>query len=835
MPTPAEPSYELRIEDGKVVLYDGDKKVTEATLPGEPNYRVAIENGEIVLYAGSEVLSKAALPANETTLSMGADGYIYVNNVKTDIKVPNIADHIQINDNGTVTLNIDGESVTFFVIDAKPIYGVEFLPSYYTEYGAPAIVFDLYTYSPIDEKNTTDLTIRGDKYLNITKYLPLEGSGVGEFMVNPLASSEDQIVKESFKLLEKDIAVIDTRAGNATGVKYSSLKGGKLSVALDIPEDLASRYINQSANEKRLAAIQFETTGKEIITSEYVAVAAKKNDNTIKIANSNIKPTSAAAHFPTTLAAAKALKAELYGTCDAVVLKAINGETINLKDNVLACAGTGHKAFAAEAYGMYYKFSSDINGGYDIAGTDQQKFCIVTEDGLFTPITYSVEGASAPGRTPIVRIELRDSRNKVDGKDALVAIAFAKVLITDKADEPATPVDEVFPAKSYTLNCEEMSVQTTVEWMNLNIYNKVGVSKEEFYTVYELNQSASTLPKSKDGVEIGELTQIDENDPAYSTDPTTTNMVRFTIGKNEISDAGTYTATAVYTKKVAGFANLADRVTITLTIEVSLPELKSLLRKESYYWEGNAVISRGVNSSDGIQMYTDLNETFRMNDYLGQYAQDIRPDSYYFKIKQGETDGVLDPNNASGSRVVLTTDLKDGQSVDVDVEFYVVYDNCLELKAEDFNVRFTNPAKFDIVWTGKKLAMQDLIEGDALDVAKSFKIIHTGTGEVLYENGAVTILGKAILGDNPQVTFTKGTSTPAGYENNFTLTNTTLAWSHTEGNFVADGKPVTCNIDIKLVFGNETVGTSVTNAAQCTITSKIPVKVYSSADYNKLK
>lgn len=831
--TPAEPSYELKIEGEKVVLYDGDKKVTEAALPSEPQYRVAIENGEIILYADSEVLSKTTLPANETTLTMGADGYIYVNNVKTDIKVPNTADHIQINDNGTVTLNIDGQSVTFFVIDAKPIYGVEFLPAYYTEYGAPAIVFDLYTYNPINEKNTTDLTISGDKYLSDTKYLPLEGSGVGEFTVNPLASSEEQLDKESFRLLEKDIAIIDTRAGKAIGVKYSSLKGGKLAVALDIPEEQAYRYINQKADGKRLAAIQFETKGGETIASEYVALAAKKNDKTIKIANPGVTPASATAHFSTTLAAAKALKAELNGTRDAVVLNVVNGNSLNLRDHVFACAGTGHETFPAEAYGMYYKFSSQIQGGYDIAGTNQQEFCTVTEDGVFTARTYNATGSSAIGRTPVVRIELRDSRNMVDGKDALVAVAFAKVLITDKTEKPIDPVEVEYPSANFTLNCNAMEVRTTVEWMNLNVYNKVELSKEEFYTLYELNQSASTLPVYKN-VKVGELAQIDENDPAYGTDPTTTNMIRFTINENEVGDAGTYTAVAVYTKKVAGFANLPEKVSIKLSINVALPELKSLIRKDSYAWVDNAVISRGVNSSEGVKMYTDLNETFIMNEYLGQYNQTVRPDSYYFKIKQGETDGILDPNNASGSRIVLTTDLNEGQSVNVDVEFYVVYNSCLTLKAEEFKVRFTNPAKFDIVWTGKKLAMQDLLEGDKLDVAKSFKIIYTGTGETLYENGAATTLGKAILGNNPQVSFTKGTVTK-GYDNNFTLSNSTLSWSHTEGNFVAEGKQVTCNINIKLTFGNETVGTTITNAAQCTITSQIPVKVYNPNDYKTLK
>ncbi len=826
LPETPQPNYTVAIENGKVVLYKDGVAVSSDELPTvtEPTYSVAVENGEVVLYKDGVKVSSSKLPeAKDPVLTMGEDGYIYVNNVKSDVQVPNVGDYISYNkEKGTVTLNIDGEAVTFYILDSLPVYGVEFLPAYYTEYGFPAMVFDMYRYNPVDESGKTVSTIDGTK--RMSSYFDITLPGEAHFVMNPLATTEAQLNTESFLLKEQSIAIVDTRAGgNNLTAKYASLENGLLKVKFEVSETAAKNYVGQSANDKKLAALQFTTAAGETITSEYVAVAGNKNQKVISIANKDVyNNNKATSHYSTKLSDALALNAALSGTQDALVLKVVNGTQLDLSTKVLACAGDAHSTFSTNTYGMYYTFSSIEKNKNVVNGTDQQDFCTV-ENGIFTARTYNTEGASAIGRTPIVKIELRDSRNQINGKDALVAVAFAKVLITDKVLEPVVIPEIQYPTKEFTLNCDAMSVQTDVEWMNLNVYNKVGLSKEEFYQMYALDATATKY--YKDGVAASQKGAVSEiTNPEVATN---TNMVKYELGENEVEKAGLYSAVVTYKKQLTGFANLPEVVTIRLSINVKLPEVKTIvndnLKKEAYAWDGNTVLSRGVGSSDGIMMYTDLEETFFLDKYLGQYSSNVRPDKYEFRIKQNENDGTLD-----GTKVVLKKTLGQGDKVDVDVELYVIWNDCLELKADAFKVRFENAAKFDIIWTGKKLAMADLLEGYSLDVANAFKIIHTGTGEVLYENGAVTDEGKQILGGNPTIVFTEGTSTN-GYSENFSLTGTTLTWSRTEGNYIAEGKQVSCNVDLKLDFGNTTAG-----YAKCTIKSAIPVKVYNQKDYDKL-
>ena len=114
--------------------------------------------------------------------------------------------------------------------------------------------------------------------------------------------------------------------------------------------------------------------------------------------------------------------------------------------------------------------------------TDQIEFANLA-DGVFTPKVYDVDGTAAGGRTPIVRVKL------LHGND-VVAVAYIKVYIIPAAEkiiELRPTVDaEGKPKAAFTYVCDGGDkFYTTVETMNKELYNVLGLSKTEFHALYD--------------------------------------------------------------------------------------------------------------------------------------------------------------------------------------------------------------------------------------------------------------------------------------------------------------------------------------------------------------
>ena len=114
--------------------------------------------------------------------------------------------------------------------------------------------------------------------------------------------------------------------------------------------------------------------------------------------------------------------------------------------------------------------------------TDQIEFANLA-DGVFTPKVYDVDGTAAGGRTPIVRVKL------LHGND-VVAVAYIKVYIipaAEKVIELRPTVDAEGKAKAaFTYVCDGGDeFYTTVETMNKELYNVLGLSKKEFHALYD--------------------------------------------------------------------------------------------------------------------------------------------------------------------------------------------------------------------------------------------------------------------------------------------------------------------------------------------------------------
>jgi len=146
-------------------------------------------------------------------------------------------------------------------------------------------------------------------------------------------------------------------------------------------------------------------------------------------------------------------------------------------------------------FGMTINF--EVVKDYKIGSnnTNQADF-ITLKDGVITAKVFSTNGRAAIGRTPIIRATLYDKNKKP------VEVAYIKVKIVEKEKQVITE-DFTIEMDDFAYHCPVAgyepydTVKTTVEQINVQLYNelqKIGVTREEFYSNYEVD--VNTLPET---------------------------------------------------------------------------------------------------------------------------------------------------------------------------------------------------------------------------------------------------------------------------------------------------------------------------------------------------
>ena len=262
-------------------------------------------------------------------------------------------------------------------------------------------------------------------------------------------------------------------------------------------------------------------------------------------------------------------------TCDLTV--AYN-ESIDLKKYVKVHQSTGITTAACaqltddemKALGLTWDFALVKNFKIGTPATDQIQFASL-EDGVFTPKVYDVDGTAAIGRTPIVRVKL------LRGED-VVALAYIKVFIAStaaKVFELKPTVDADGKAKSeFTFVCDKGDeFYTTVEDMNKEIYNVLGLSKEQFHSLY--NDF-----KDKQGTDdLGKVESYNKNNGSTTQ---ATYVLKWTITANELYTA--YTAALAAKKTFTSVSHVVKYVSstnsnlaVTIKLTANVEDLSRLL------------------------------------------------------------------------------------------------------------------------------------------------------------------------------------------------------------------------------------------------------------------
>ncbi len=176
----------------------------------------------------------------------------------------------------------------------------------------------------------------------------------------------------------------------------------------------------------------------------------------------------------------------------------------------------GWGALDMELLGLSWKFEPVKNYKIGTPQTDQINFFNLTEDGILTPKVYGTEGKAAIGRTPIVRVKL------MRGED-VVWVSYIKLQIVDQIiqdvdfgvtlDVYTKAVDGVI--KGFNPDCNGVTRVTSVEDMNVKVYNYVGYSKDDFHALFTGSDSWTDYLGNPSDVRDTVVHCPDNTDPAF--------------------------------------------------------------------------------------------------------------------------------------------------------------------------------------------------------------------------------------------------------------------------------------------------------------------------------
>jgi|GEM_PF-2980031 len=616
--------YTLSVEDGKVILTGDDGSKTEATLP-----------------AGSTGES-----FDPTKLTTNDNGEILYNGVKTGVTIPasNSASMVEIKEGNAVvgyTIKIGDKTADFFINDALPLKSIVFEPDSYLggveAMKARTVKYGIWTLNKLYDKTPNPLYPYGDIEW---WYAPGTGTGyitpdiVAYYHLNPASVTVDQIKSLSFISDDKEYVSKSRAAGFAPVATNYKVENGKLVVDIKFTGEKIEAIDSDLIS---VLALQVTTKdGEEIVTSDYAAVYKTViNDLTLSFKDKGALP-----HRPhlwgayedgRTDAAGVTLKGKaedaiwdyVAGAERAADYEVLYNDTkgIDLKDKIEIHynewrdvanpvdpddrIGDYHKILTpAELakYGMSLNFvlSDYWSGGNK---THQKDFASVTDGVLKAKLfeTGVEDPYAAVNRMSIVRVELKHGNNVIN-------TGWIKVKIVREKPESQEWAKEF---KYIQPECAGVKLLTTVEEMNTQIYQKVGMSKEDFHRIYKLKVDPSTdnaIPQNTDFA--GTVKEVVDQGPS-----THTTLLEWTLPAGEVwMDAdGKFKITVVY--EVAGEPD-RDFV-ITFTTESQKPTA-TYNNKINNYWydnmtaiEVNAIVPQTMSNDADIN--TDIDNVFELN------------------------------------------------------------------------------------------------------------------------------------------------------------------------------------------------------------------------------
>lgn len=592
---------------GKLTIVDSNDKSVSCTITQSlPEYTVEVAGGKIVLKKGGQEVSSADLPAaaagfDATKLTVNDKGEVLYDGVKTNVKVPTSSIAL-IEQDGVVVgykITVDGKESTFYIADALPLTSLVFVPEAYLS-GVEAMRATNLSYDKWTPLNQA-VTEKGEIWnapLSPKSNSNITPDMVAYYHVNPVGVTMKQISKLVLSADDKEF--VGTRA---TGFKIADVDLKKCSINDGILKVVfkGNSEAIQKIDASKITVLNLQATvnvngGTKTITSDYAAIY-KSIMKDFVLAN----PKDADVH-----------NAHLYGADNTRSLigkaeDAINQEPmcevaynnkkgIDLSEYVethykeftdnkeLKPIGEGDKTIANDKladYGLKLVYSlSDYYQGDN--KTLQSSFFANLKGSVLTAKVGDIteDPIAAVGRMPLVRVELQRAS---DGE--VVNVGWIKVKIT-RGDIEGTNYDK--KCGDLKLQCAPKTYNLTFDEMNVSIYQKLGLTKEDFHAIYALksstkNSSGQNVADLKAG-EYGTIVELNDADPNVETV-----CLAWTVTDVDqlkaIDKDGNMIATATYEPR-----NDKSRANVTITFTATVKTPKASFddgSKNVDYWYNN--------------------------------------------------------------------------------------------------------------------------------------------------------------------------------------------------------------------------------------------------------
>lgn len=610
---------------GKLTIVDANDKSSSCVIAQNlPEYTVEISGGKVILKKNGQEVSSANLPAatagfDPAKLTINTAGEVLYDGTKTGVTVPTNSIALIEKDGVVVgyTFTINGKEYPFYIADALPLTSLVFQPEAYLSgveaMSAKNITYNAWTVNKSDKPATEIGEIWNAPTAtvgNISPYL------VAQYHLNPSTVSAKQFSKENLRFIFDDKEYVGTRAAkfNPEVIDFT-VENGILSVTLNVTSEEIQKI---NADKISVLALQATVSDGKVVTSDYAGiyksiikdlVIAKKGatvDTHLKGADGALVGQAVAA-IGTAATVVNPEYTLAYndtkGLDISTLIETHCQEYKDKKEGALEKIGTEKTLDATmlAKYGMKYVYS--LSNYYQGTNkTEQNDFANLTAEGVLTAKVFSATGDpyAAVGRMPVVRVELVDVKT-----NNVINAGWIKVkIIKDKTAAGTWTKD----FNAFALQCTPKELDVTVEEMNVNIYNKLGLSKAEFHALYTLKavNGLAVLANPTDNGMVQEIVDPDGNKE--------TTILKWTLPSNEVlADVdGQFAATITYAAKDA---DSRGDFTVTFKASVEKPTAKFEGKKIDEYWFENMGTIK-VNTeipgtlTDKCAFYSDYDNVF---------------------------------------------------------------------------------------------------------------------------------------------------------------------------------------------------------------------------------
>ena len=755
---------------------------------------------------------------------------------------------------------VDGTSVRLNIQDVLPITGFTWIPKVYYN-GIEAVEFPTLSYNIVKAGASADTT-----YVGSTPTLS-SFPGVAYFHVNPSSATLAQIATGdgAVKVLYKGAVNHTTRSAEINaGIEKIDIKDGELSATISADLNKAET----AADKLDMLAVQLTTTAGNTFTTSYFAVYNKKEAVSFAVVDKDafakVEPLvnhTFVSKWSTVKAQAATIDADnmpVVATNSHLVQaieydEAIAGIDLNTLFKVAKTSGNVSEDFdwANNNLSVDYTLCK-----YDVNSTDQINYAKLNGSKL-TAVNYNDVNLSCIGKTPIVKITVKD----VNNNNAVVAVSYIKLLYVAKKLDVCANWDA--PVNTFTTDWKcfvegDLDFTSTVEYMSTKVYPNIGselglnaLSKEEFAANYTYVATAN-VPTDLQGSDL--FTSIEEVQGADNN--ADNRQIKFNVNDEDVKNKkgnATYTFYGVYKKNTAAAAvsskyfQYPEYVRIPYAVTVQNYPTPATIKKIDDFriaqaWENGFAICKGSKQTDnGAALYLNLTEAIDLTefavDYAGYSLEIVNPASPAVRV--AEFGNQWCGSHGDRNWVVLTKQLTNEEEIVVPVKVFAVLCNGDKIEAGTVNVKFMNPAKITLSKTVVNVK-DGLVAYNTKDLKKYITIKSSKDNSDLYKDGALTTLGQKILGTaaNVKITLTKGTVTPVQWENKFTLNaDGTVTWNLEGQNTLAKGQNATCEVSYTIEYGKvvaDDVLPGCTNGVRIggsKLTGKFTIKAWNSEEF----